>query len=364
MKASLPGLIILLILLITSVNSLATHLVGFHLTAQYAGSPDTYNIKCYYYRDCTGVSQASTVTMYYKTGSFIDSITLVQTSSSVQTSSVSCVIIGPTPNCTSLIGNGIEKITYEAQLTLPFQDSAWVLFVSECCFSPVIFASTAQDICTEAQLNTFITPADNLPEFISIPDFEFCLNATVNYTQTATDMDGDSIVYSLIPIACNNMPAIYNSPYSGTNFILSSTPITFNYMTGTCSFTPNALMIGYLSIKATEYRNGIAIGSVMRNTSAKTNNNGTPAGVNENINLPKIIIVPNPVNNLFQITATKIKDATLFIQDITGRVLIKQNFYDPDGSGAIVDVQRINAGIYSVSLYTAKEILVTKFVKE
>ncbi len=334
-------------------------IIGFHITAQYAGVAGKYHVKCYLYRDCSGLFLPMTYPLTYYTTTYSDTIMLNQTSSTSHQFSSYCIQPGPI-NCNSSInGNGVEEAIYEGELSLPFADSAWVLSVSECCSYSNIFASPAQDICTHARLNTIVAPTDNLPVFDSIPEFAFCLNITTNYTQTATDADGDSIVYSLAPISCYNMQAVYTFPYSGSNFISSSTPIAFNSATGTCQLTPNFPMFANMSIIATEYRNGIAIGSVERNTEI-VSKLGIPLALKENSFKPNITIAPNPANNKILINLFGSNNATLLIRNIEGRIITKQNF----NTLANIDLESYSSGIYSVSIQTEKELVVSKFIKE
>ena len=119
-------------------------------------------------------------------------------------------------------------------------------------------------IATEIVISPFLQ-VNNSVQFNDCPCPEYaCINKRYCYNPQATDPDGDSLSYSLVPclgFGCSpmNTPAVYQYPsaYGGT--------ISINPVTGTmCWVNPTQLGEFNIAILITEWRNGIKIGSVLR----------------------------------------------------------------------------------------------------
>ena len=87
---------------------------------------------------------------------------------------------------------------------------------------------------------------------------------TYCYNNGATDIDGDSLVYTLVTPLSNNSGGIvsYNGGYSVNNPAGGTT--TFDPLTGNLCLTTASTLITVLAIRVDEYRNGVLIGSVIR----------------------------------------------------------------------------------------------------
>lgn len=119
-------------------------------------------------------------------------------------------------------------------------------------------------IATEVVISPFLG-ANNSPQFNDCPCPELaCINKRYCYNPQASDPDGDSLSYSLVPclgVGCNPMstPVVYQYPdsYGGT--------ISINPVTGTmCWVNPTRLGEYNIAILIVEWRNGVKIGSVLR----------------------------------------------------------------------------------------------------
>ncbi len=88
---------------------------------------------------------------------------------------------------------------------------------------------------------------------------QFCFN------HGAYDVDGDSLVYSLItPWDSPGYPITYLFPFSATNPLTSAPAMTFNPVTGDICMTPTTLEVTVMAVLVEEYRNGVLIGTVER----------------------------------------------------------------------------------------------------
>jgi hypothetical protein len=98
-----------------------------------------------------------------------------------------------------------------------------------------------------------------------------CLGQNFNYNQFAFDIDGDSVVTELItPKTSATGQVTFLPPYTSQAPLASSTPFILDPVTGDINFTPSQLQIGVLAIRANEYRNGILIGSTIRDIQVYT----------------------------------------------------------------------------------------------
>lgn len=269
-----------------SMNVQASHIAGQSITLQYAGTPNTYTIKTRIYRDCAGIPGPQSIAIAYCDGSYPQatnlSVTLALVSQQVLPS-FTCATATPML-CTN--GFGIEVFEFSGTVVLPYASSNWHFVWLDCCrnISSTIF-QTGGFFC-EAILDNLNYPSNSLPEFTPINTPYFCLNELAVFSNTATDIDGDSIVYSLISPRENtsSWTIPYNPPYSATNFISSSTPHLFDSTTGIAAFTPNLIQSGVMVVLASEYRNGVFIGSVMRDINVSSLNGiYTPNQISGNV---------------------------------------------------------------------------------
>jgi hypothetical protein len=54
--------------------------------------------------------------------------------------------------------------------------------------------------------------------FTSYPVPYYCIGQTYNYSHGTVELDGDSLVFSLVaPLDANNTPITYTAPFSPTN---------------------------------------------------------------------------------------------------------------------------------------------------
>lgn len=258
-----------LVLMMMPTTSRATHMAGMDLTYEYAGTPNTYLIRLKYYRDCTGIPVPTFANICYS------SITL-GFSNSVQAPKISfgpvpntpCVTIN-NPTCPGGIGDFEEHI-YETTITLPGPAIDWRFSYSECCRNGAITTIQPNNLFVSATLDNSLTPTNSSPNFINLAYTRFCVGNTFYYDQGAVDIDGDSLVFSLVDAedggGCppNLIPSTYIAPYSGLNPLASSIPITIDPLTGVVNFKPSVVQVAVMAILVEEYRNGVKIGSVKR----------------------------------------------------------------------------------------------------
>ncbi len=199
-----------------------------------------------------------------------------------------------TPVCPDEAGNttcsdinnpipGIKKFVYSGSFTLPDTSSNW-RFVFDGSISDGAFITSAgrSFIISNAQITDQVTLAasilyieamlnnttgpNNSPTFTSLPAPFFCLNKPSTYSLGAADIENDFLSFALIPGKTSATGEIsYIPPYTGTN-PLPTAPgnFSFNTTNGQMNFIPNLVMNCMVTNLVEEYRNGIKVGSSMR----------------------------------------------------------------------------------------------------
>lgn len=256
-------------LIITSTSNLkASHFVGADLTYTCLGGA-TYLITLSFYKDCSGISAPNTAPVVFTCSSnsnFNFTATLQKISGTGQEITLGCSTV-PT-SCSSNGGvngvgpYGIQEFVYQATVNLP-PCSSWDMHWTSSARNPITTLSSSSPMgwFTPAHLDNLTAPSNSSPTFSNKPVTVVCNNQSFVFNHGAVDPDGDSLVYSFYaPYASSlNTSVQYAPPYSASNFLNSSTPITLNPITGDISFTPNTLLNTVTGIKVEEWRtiNGI-----------------------------------------------------------------------------------------------------------
>ena len=162
--------------------------------------------------------------------------------------------------------SGQQLHTYTGILALPTGCTDWNLTYTGCCRSTAttnLVSPATQPIFIRAQLNNALPVCNNSPVFITDAQMHGCVGQVNKFQSYAFDPDGDSLVYSLIDARQSaSTIANYVGGFSGTNPFTS--PVSINNLTGEITFTPAVPQIGVLTFLIREYRNGVQIGTVMR----------------------------------------------------------------------------------------------------
>lgn len=200
---------------------------------------------------------------------------------------------------------GVMKFTFEGTVTLPDTSSNWRFNFEGQHTSNTAGRSglinnltPAGTMCIYATLNNTIpiipeptgyytdgagnyvpvfppydsTGKNNSPSFTSDPTPFFCVNQPTTFNLAAIDVDGDSLSFNLIPAL--NTPVQPNGNYANCNYVaplsgaapIAAAPGSFNFspVTGQTSFTPNAMINSCVVQQVSEYREGVLVGTSMR----------------------------------------------------------------------------------------------------
>lgn len=282
MKKILQTLSLALLFATISIQSFATHIVGGTLTYEYLGN-NQYRVYLTVYRDCFGGQAAfdnpAVVGIFNSNNQQVTTISMpLGTVTQIPGTINNPCTTPPTNVCT-------EVTTYTGTVTLPPIAGGYQLAYQRCCRNAVI-----QNILTPGDVgSTFYTQIPNANQignnnsaiFTNLPPLYLCSGLQFVFDHSATDADGDQLVYSL----CNpysgltpgspggsgqgpNAPpygsVTWANPYSLNNMMGGTQPLTINPATGQLIVTPNTIGTFVVGICVTEYRNGVAINTVQR----------------------------------------------------------------------------------------------------
>lgn len=273
---------LLLLALLTFLNVSASHIIGGEIYYDYLGN-NRYKIYIAVFRDCATVSGAAydnplSLAIYNSNN------TLVQNVSVPFPGSVRLPIIFNNPCVVTPSGFCNEKAVYTTIVTLPESPGGYTVTYQRCCRRPdVINISDPGD--TGLTLTTHITGSssnavnNSSPRFNNYPPLVLCNNDDLIFDHSATDPDGDVLVYELITPydgASSNSPQpnppppppynpiLWAGSFNATNPLGPGASISINPNTGKLYASPQMLGMFVVGIRVKEFRNGILIGQTDR----------------------------------------------------------------------------------------------------
>jgi gliding motility-associated-like protein len=280
---ALHGILLFLILICCPRNSYATHIVGGEMNYRCLGN-DQYEVSLTIFRDCdTGVpwfdNPASIgvfdgQTNVYLFQQFINLNNAINDTLDIYLPD-SCLVV-PSNVC-------IHTTTYRDTLNLPFSLTGYTIAYQRCCRNQDI-VNIVSPSSTGATYWTYISPAalqacNNSAVFNEWPRVYLCSGVPISFDHSATDIDGDSIVYELCdpsngaiggnpapqpPDAPPYLNIAWQTPYNLSNVLGGADPLTINPTTGLLTGTPQNLGVFLVGVCLKEYRNGNLISITRR----------------------------------------------------------------------------------------------------
>lgn len=313
----------ILLCLFSNKEAKATHYAGGELIYEWI-SDSTFKFTAILYRNCAypnasgGNNQSATfgptVDMCWlntTTGAYgnltLDSV------GGFSNLPVSTGCPGAVTQCTDLASAipGYQEWHYSNNLTLTGPSNLYRFWLSNlCCRNGGItnlLNPGGASFFIEATLNWNAVSAslnkNSSPVFTNKPTPYICVNQPYSYNNQGVDINGDSLVYTSIDPQTNTgvscaTPGNSNvgyvaatPPYNATNnpFFCNST-FAVNATTGIMQVTPAAIGQVVVSVRCSEYRNGVLIGSMMRDIQISI--------VNCLIATPTAALQLNTINNL------------------------------------------------------------------
>lgn len=273
-------LIVLFSILLSPLR--ASHIVGGDIYYDYLGS-NNYRFYITLYRDCasTGAEFDDPLPLaVYTQGSTIP----IQELSVPFPGSELLPVTFNNPCGTAPGGICIEKAIYTVVINLPPINGGYTITYQRCCRGPAITNLISPDntgltlTATVPGLETgcFVNSS---PRFTNYPPLLLCNNDQLVFDHSATDPDGDVLIYSLVtPFAGADgvtpapnppppppyTPVSWAGGFSATAPLGTGSSTTINSSTGLLTCTPQLMGLFVVGIRVQEYRNGVLIGQTVR----------------------------------------------------------------------------------------------------
>lgn len=263
---------------IFSFRAEAEHLVGGEISYECMGD-NQYLIRLKIYRDCnsSGAEFDPNANMTIYNGNV-----LFQNTSWNGFDDFDIPIVASGPCYVNPPDLCLEMGVYERVMTLPPSPTGYTIVHQRCCRGASILNLSNPD----TQGNTYFitippndTECNSSAEFSDLPPATICVNEPLSFDHSATETDGDELVYELCtpfhggsqfaPAPNPATPPPYVSVswapgFSPTDPIISDTPFTIDSNTGLLEGTPTQQGQYVVGICVSEYRDGELLSTTRR----------------------------------------------------------------------------------------------------
>lgn len=356
MKKALPILICLSCIITQWKIASASHIVGGEMSYVCLGN-DQYQITLKIFRDCyngqADFDNPTYITIYdannvQAPGSpfpvyFPGSDTLNNDPGNP------CLIIPP--------GICVEEADFVTTVTLPESVGGYTMVYQRCCRNMIIFniidpANTGASYVATIP-DASLAECNSSPYFNNFPPTLICVDQPFTFDHSATDPDGDSLVYQLCPpfnggqygnvypVPADPPPYAFvnfNAPYTYDDPMGGNPPMNIDPETGLLTVTPDVIGNFVVGVCANEYRNGQLLAEHKRDFQFNV----------VQCQLQVVAAIPNIINNC--------SDYTVFFQNLSvGASYFHWDFGLPGSSDTSNEFQPTftfpDTGVYIITLY-------------
>ncbi|MEO8087664.1 MAG: PKD domain-containing protein, partial [Bacteroidota bacterium] len=254
----------------------ASHIVGGEMYYHYIGN-NQYEITLVVYRDCFNgqapYDPQASLGIFDSQGSLVQNVLVPINDSDFVPNAINTPCLTPPTDICDQVAH------YYTTVTLPPLAGGYTIAYQRCCrnYSCLnIFQYTGATYT--AEIPDQVYAVDDNPVYTNLPPTFICAGAPFTFDHSATDADGDSLVYSLYtpydgadqnapmpspPSAPPYSPIVFQAPYSLAD-VMGGTPLTINPQTGLLTAIPHDIGQYVYGILVQEYRNGVLIGETRR----------------------------------------------------------------------------------------------------
>ena len=241
---------------------------------------NTYKFYATFYRDCGGISAPTTIDFYFNNVCGLTASNIPAVFDTLFNGSMDLIPgMEVSPLCPADIANsecnggslpGVQVYVYSAIVVLPYECPEWTVGFSVNARNNDIdnlVGASGYNLYVETKVNNTGGTCNNSPLFTQLPVTYICRNEAFNFNHGAFDPDGDSLVYSLVqPLDAAGVGVPYLTPPYSVIYPVTTTTGTFAFdpLNGQMSFTPDAEQTCVVTVLVDEYRDGVWIGSTMR----------------------------------------------------------------------------------------------------
>jgi Secretion system C-terminal sorting domain len=297
MKLVLRLVFFIVVVLSSQLSLKASHSMGADITYDYLGG-NQYRVTISFYRDCSGITPSTSLFVSVLSASCGQNLSLNATLQPGYPIEVSPLCAAQLPNSTCNGGTlpGVQQYVFSGTITLPMACNDWRFSFTECCRNSGITTLSSpgsENLYVEALLNNLSVVSNNSPNFTSLPVPYVCAGQSYIYNHGAVDPDGDSLVYSLInALGSATTSVVYGGGFSGLVPMTSSPAVSINPTNGNVTMNPTVPQIAVIAVRVDEYRNGVLIGSSIRDIQVTvlscTNNSPNIGAINTVVNASQV----------------------------------------------------------------------------
>ena len=283
----LISLLIVCVISTWSLSVFATHLVGGEVTYEHLGN-NQYRVTLKVYRDCgpaninqTPFDDFASVAIYRTSNNaLVETLSIPLSNTNVSTVPLAlenpCFVL-PDDVC-------VQEAVYQDEVTLPQINGGYTITYQRCCRNPSIQNINFPDD-SGATFTTHVPGSNEAPAnnsgavFTNFPPPALCRNAAFTFDHSATDPDGDVLVYEFCtPLNGGDptnpqpnpaspppyTPVQWSGGFSVNNPITSNPGFQINSATGVITGTATQLGQFVIGVCVSEYRNGVLINRTNR----------------------------------------------------------------------------------------------------
>jgi len=404
------NLLFLVVLLFLPYPSFSSHIIGGEMSYRCAAS-GVFDIELTLYRDCrsTGADFDATIEFaIYRCGEEINCSSLAQ-GETVETLLLtnfveSSIAVSSVQDCNTDIGQLLcfEKGVYNSvensfSISLPTSSDSYYIAYQRCCRSELKNIVTPFD-----QGSTYfveITPqaqavCNNSPIFNDIPPFVACANEEIELDGSATDQDGDSLVYyfsepiggggpDLSASGFESCVGAFPSPSCPPPFpIISYKPgfsnanpidvdnstggfFRIDAQTGMITGSPSTQGNYLIGVSIDEYRDGVFLGTSRRDFRLSVVASNTTVAVEEEFIQSTIFdVLPNPAKEqlTIHVELPEQKETRMTLLNLQGQMIYESPWNTNQYFNQTIDLQAISAGTYFMVLNVEGSLVSKKVV--
>ncbi len=277
---------ILGLFIISLPQAYATHIVGGDLTYECLGNGD-YEVTLTVRRDCeNGVEPFDTIAYVGIYDGFGNLLPFFGTGGTIQMTNPTITTIDTDldSGC-GFIGDPVcvTEAVYKGIVNLPVRNTGYYFVYQRCCrnvtLDNIIDPLEVGSTYSIRLLENTMEECNSAPVFNDWPDVYICTDMTLTFDMSATDPEGDSLVYSLCPPQDgasfdNPYPAPpsgppfdlveYKPPFTFDNPFPADVPLSIDPQTGLLTSVPNTVGQWLVGVCVQEYRNGELVTTVIR----------------------------------------------------------------------------------------------------
>lgn len=262
----------------------ATHIIGGEFIYDCLGTDTagnyTYVLTLKVYRDCSNPNNAA-----YDNPAFItiwDGAGIPGVVSNISIpfpGAIQLPFVSSDPCFIPPSGVCVEEAIYTDTVVVPPSATGYIFAYQRCCRNNsiinIVNPGSTGATYFESVPDTIL--CNSSPRFTNFPPIALCVNRPLVFDHSATDPDGDSLVYYICsPYEgadnINSMPTVTSSPpftpltflgpgYTAGNPITGSPALAIDPVTGILTVTPTQLGQFVVGVCCDEYRNGVLIGT-------------------------------------------------------------------------------------------------------